>query len=510
MWLLYKAKHPKVNGCSLITQQSQNSDFATNLAFLLNETQEQDAILSLVNRYLNLFFDQNLPEDLPHIPSWLLAAQAYSWLVANANSTELVNETEVLQDIVNVGEIILEYIESLAKNQDLQVLLNCDLQRTFSALNERLQVLLSADQFCWGKLQETYAKLRLEPKRWLADSANEQLEYFSPMTVDVTELFNQHILPHISDELIAAHHYGLGKLQIQFSIDAHTNTFMDLHTPYSDNLLPDYARDVIFKIETYFKATNTDAHYLLATSWFAHDLRTAANRFEDYYNGKFKFKLKHKRYHWISLDGRANQVEGHPNTLTHKLIDHERLADIYSKWLGKVKPANDPELQQRLLQNYKFKQTALLLSETNSCTVLETQQAEFLRNVLSKEIPSLLLRQRQAMILELQRDADLRSITVKIEALYSVLSVFGYLLNEPFVVGKISKDFNDFWFAMSSDSNLELDAMQQLKELLMPKDFLLVNPQAYQQGELYKRVQAALAGLRILHNELTISRLRIF
>lgn len=513
MWLLYKARNNKVNGCNLIAHVESKAEFASYVAKLLHSIKNSDEVLAMVNRYVNLKFAQQLPENLPHIPSWILAAQAYVFLSNNhPNSLSGINDTLVLQDIISLGEEIVKYIVNLSQQETLWQKLNINVEQNLHTMAVRWHILQDKhDTNFVAAMSKMYQHLHMLPQQWLADSnSQEQLEYFNPITVDVSDLFAQHILPHIPAEFVVADRYELGKLQIKFSVDAHTNTFADVHIPYGDEFLPDCARDVIFKIETYFKAANNETSYLLATSWLAYDLGTAAQRFENYYNGKFQYKLKHKRYHWISIDGRSNQVEGHGNTQTHKLIDYQLLANTYAKWLKVAVPANFAEPQQRLLQNAKFKQTAMLLTESKSCTTLNQQHVELLRAVLHNELIALMLNHRQALALSLQQDFELCDAVAQVDALYAILEVFARLLNCSFVDQNFGSKFKDFLNNMRQVSSLDSNLQQEFNNLLICNDFISTEMKAYEHGELYNKLQETLARLKILQAELTISKLQFF
>lgn len=513
MWLLYKAKHCKVNGYNLIADRENNAALAAYITLILSKIKDTNAVLSLVNRYVNLNFKQQLPENLPHIPTWILAAEAYTLLSVN-HPGDLINidESQVLQDIIASGELILEYVQHLAQNTNLWPQINSTLQYEFAKIYERWSVIqLQNNNDCLHGIEKIYQLLLEMPHQWLAySSPSEQLESFTHISADISGIFDKYILQHIPAEFLAAQQYGLGQLQLNFCVDQAVNTFADLHVPYSDAELPDYARDVLFKVQVYFKYNNSEHRYLLATSWFAHDLGTVVQRFDNYYNRKFKYKLKHNRYHWISLDGMSNQVEGHGNTATHKLIDYDRLATVYQEWLINAVPINDPILQERLKKNTKFIRYYSNLLDSGSCIEMQTQEIEILRALLHNELNSIIMQQRVAVAVAMQQDAGLIAAMAKIDAQYAVLSVFARLLNVNFLTTKLNEEFNVFIHDMQQTHYLDIDLKQHFDSVFVCRNFAISPNESYAHGELYGKIQAVLAQLKILQTELTISRLLVF
>lgn len=513
MWLLYKAKHDKVNGCGLIADRENNTALAEYMTLLLSKIKDTDSVLSLVNRYINLKFMQSLPEDLPHIPTWILAAHAYASLSVNYSDEPInIDESQVLKDIIKAGELILEYVRYLAQNTELWHQFNDSLDVEF----EKIQGIWSLLQMhnnsnCLYGMEKIYSDLRSFPYQWLASSSStQQLELFTPITADISHLFERYILENIPTEFLAAQEYGLGQLQLNFCVDASVNTFADLHIAYSNDELPDHSRDVIFKVEVYFKYTNSEQRYLLTTSWFAHDLVTSAQRFETYYNGKFAYKLKHNRYHWISLDGRCNHVESHGNTPTHKPINHDKLAKVYQEWLINATPINSPVVQDRIRKNPKFMHHYKEVLESGSCTEAQTQPIELLRTLLKNELNAIILQQRTDIAVAMQKDVEFMAAVARIDAQYSVLNVFGRLLNENFLTIKLNDDFNVLIQNMQCAHSLDIDLKQRFDRLFVYKKFYGNFDKLYACGEFYGKVQAVLAQLKFLQTELTISRLRVF
>ncbi|HSX20822.1 MAG TPA: hypothetical protein VLG38_06865, partial [Gammaproteobacteria bacterium] len=314
MWLLYKSKHPKVNGRSFSAEQ---------LPLLAAKLQDSDACLSLINRYVNTNFAQDLPEDIPHIPTWLQAAHAYALISAThpANLADI-DEEQFLQDVLVIGNKTTKFVEDLAANPELWQRLTQAVQQTSAQLQARWALLQL--QVKPAYLQDLSKLVTTEKSTWIAHPAAQhlQLEPFTPRNVDVSHLWHNHLQQHIPAEFLSAAEHGLGSLQISYAVEKSVNTFADLHIPYGHQL-PDYARDVLFRIDVHFKPPTSEHPQLLTSTWLAYDLCDATQRFEQYYQRKFKYGLRHTKYHWISLDGLANQVEGHGNTNTQKLIDHD-------------------------------------------------------------------------------------------------------------------------------------------------------------------------------------------
>lgn len=300
MWLLYKSKHPKANGRSLPESA-------------LMQVTQPDPILGLINRYANQAFDLNLPEELPHMPTWLLAATAYADLLAMEQE---IQETQVIQAIILLGEQVVNYIAALRTNSEF-----------FNQLNIAIQQLRQREAEI---LQQLAPPLELPVVQMLAQAAPwaQQLERFAPVAWDLTAYWASYA---IAEDYGLAEYYQLGSIIAEYTV-LPSNTFTEVHMAYTAGALPVDAQQVQFQVDVFFKYQSHK--YLLATSKHAYHLPTAQARFEQYYRHKFQYPLRHTRFDWISIDGCKNQVTGHHVTDCIKLIDYTKLGQMYQRWFA--------------------------------------------------------------------------------------------------------------------------------------------------------------------------------
>lgn len=319
MWLLYKSKHPKANGRSL-------PDSA-----ILKVT-APDHVLGLLNKYANQEFYLNLPEDLPHMPTWLLAVHAF---VELSMLEEDRRDVLAMHDIIRLGDNILGYIETLRADTEFYNQMNIALQGLRQREAEVLQQLAPPEEL-------PIVRKLARPAAW-----ERQLERFSAVVWDLSEHWVHYAL---SEEYSLAEFYQLGSLTAEYIV-LRSNTFTEVHMAYGAAELPVSSQLIKFRIEIYFKYQTRQ--YLLASSMHAYYLATAQDRFEKYYRQKFQYPLKHTRYDWISIDGTKNQISGHIVTDCKKLINYTKLGSLYQRWFAdsqllEVESHPQPELLYQL------------------------------------------------------------------------------------------------------------------------------------------------------------------
>lgn len=301
MWLLYKAKHSKVNG---VLQDP---------VALHTAARQPAAKLGLINRYLNQEFSQQLREDFPHVPTWLLAADAYIELLPRYQD---LRESHILQDIITLGSELHAYLLDLTANAPLRQRLAAGMD----LLEQEQQNIISQLQ---PRVPVREVARCAKPAPW-----EYQLEKFTALPWDLSAIWEGY---RLNDELLVAQHYQLGTIYAQYVVER-SNTFTEVHVPCSQDPLPNNAGQIKFKVEILFKHNDQAQSYLLATSQHQYLLANGYERFTQYYQQKFRGSFKHRNYLWISLDGMQNQVVGHPVTNTQKPIDYTRLAQLYAYW----------------------------------------------------------------------------------------------------------------------------------------------------------------------------------
>ncbi len=300
MWLLYKAKHPKANGRTLCDEA------------ILRVTQP-DPILGLLNKYANQQFSVSLPEDLPHMPTWLLAATALADLL---DSNMVVPESKILHGILEQGEIVSTYIADLRHNTVLFNNINLAIQQLQHREADIMQQLAPPAEL------PVLCKIA-QPAPW-----ERQLERFTAVGWDLTSLWDNYAIP---DEYSIATYYQIGSIRAEYTV-LQSNTFTEVHISYTAINMPLHAQQVKMKVDIIFDYQSRN--YVLATSVHVYYLPSAAARFEQYYRQKFQYPLKHTNFDWISMDGCKNQVTGHPVTTCNKVIDYTKLGLLYQRWFS--------------------------------------------------------------------------------------------------------------------------------------------------------------------------------
>lgn len=501
MWLLYKSKHPKVNGraCAL-----------DRVASICVSQTHNDNCLSLINRYVNANFAQNLPDDLPHLSTWLQAAYAYTVLANRYNKdNQATDEIKFLEDVLTIGNNIVQFVQDLANNSKMWQDLQTAIVQTTDQIRARwmlLQLQLKQDYLQDIKRMVAQAPMQNE---WIAQAAtmSEQLEAFTPLNINISKIWQEQIAAHIPQEVFAAIAQGLGTLQITYVIDRQTNTFADLRIPFGNNTLPNNARDVLFKIEVMFKLRGIDTPYPLTSTWLAYDLQNAKQRMEEYYCQKFKHGLKHRKYNWISLDGMSNQVEGHGNTTTHKIIDYAKLGQIYKTWISKATPINDALVLARLKENPLFAQQQHTLLQTEQATQVHSTQIIQLRMQIFELLRNLMQQKRGEYAAILQQDAILRPGLEKLDVYYTVAAMYLQLLNVPCTKRQHVQEFNSVLQLLQQHEGLDLDLVKHLDSLFKIQAIDLQPRDEYQQGEFYQKMQTVLARLALLQTNLHVERM---
>ncbi len=515
MWLLYKSKHPKVNGSEMLTTAMPEQ--AAYLLQVLAQMQDEDSTLCLLNRYLNLTLQANLPEDLPHLPTWLQAAQLYVLLAANGATSGEVNDeaastTEVqkIADIIAIGARVLAYLRALAANTALWHKLQRAMQREATLLIARWQGVQPLKRCNFLCNINALPNLTFALPQVLANAVpqTEQLEAFTPINVDVTEIWRKHLQYYVAKDFTVYSEFALGSLCCTFCVDPAVNNFHTIHMPFGAPALPDAARCVIFRIDVHFKSTAMEQPMPLLSAWFAYDLATPARRFNEYYNLKFKYGLRHTDYNWIALNGMSNQVNGYADTVTKKLIDYDRLAVVYQEWLGKALPVNATAVAGFVQQNSAFAQQYRAMLDRQDFVELHAGNINLLSAALQTQLRQEVLQQRISFAVTLQQDQQLLTALNRLEAFYNVLVIFSKLLNIAIPAGKLATKFTEVLQAMRLPSNLEKDFVAQLQVLFTIEPPLLDPKEHYLHSDVYLKLRAALTQLQLLRTSVLTSSLQ--
>jgi hypothetical protein len=495
MWLLFKAKHQKVNGSSLLSSVENTSGLSAYVALVLNKISDTDAVLGMVNRYVNLEFSANLPEQLPHLPSWLLAADKYINLVSEHRGClqNIEAEPQIINDIIAVGEEILDFTQQLALNEALWQKMHTAMQTQVKKLQIEIGHILTS------KPLNRQVTGNFSARQACSAPMTEQLENFEAISFELDENWLQHLHRYIPTEFFEAEELGLGAFTINFAVDPNFNEFIHIRQPCSGASLPDQLRDVLFSLKLYFKLESKPVPILLLNSWFAYDLLNTAKRFTEYYDQKFKTGLRHSCYLWISPNGMRNQVDGHHETDTHKLIDHGRLALVYKTWFLQARPVNTPEVINRVKQRQSFMAKYSTMLEQEECVAACYTNIEFLRLQLHAEIGDIKHRYWLGIAAGLQNAVLIQEALAKLDAYTAVLSVFRRILHISDTPDSLSSGFNKILVAMQKP---ELSARNFATELLSLGVGLNSEMHAhdYTRGQLYLRVQHTISRLRLLIN----------
>lgn len=509
MWLLFKSKNQKINGGDLLKNKPVIADL---LAYLTNVTTHKfnSSGVNVVNKYINFNFQQQLPENLPHISTWLLAAQAYIQ-ISNILSERIIphHEVKLITDIVSMGEQLQIFLTQLASNDDLWLKILLTMQDIILQIQARWKLLTKHPDIAFLLDSNSLYSIKPASKKMIfANSApvDLQLEPFEPILVNITDLWYDHILKHLPQELVAAETLGLGSWHIEFLVDKQCNKFVDLHIPYSvNNTLPDYARDILFKLQISFKLADTQQKYLLNTAWFGYDLHDSARRLEEYYNNKFRQGLRHKKYCWISLDGTSNQVLGHGNTTTKKPIDYIKLAQMYKNSLQKSLPINDAALGCRILDNSIFVRERENLISKNHFMHEHSNNKKLLYTILPSIFDNKILQKRKTFAVALLEDHDLKQSLDKLAVYYAIIAIYAELLNLPWLNTNLAEDFAELIMALSKPQLLSANMFERLEQFFTLNIPLLDFNNEYLQGKLYKRLMAILMQLELLQTRAKIS-----
>jgi len=291
-------------------------------------------------------------------------------------------------------------------------------------------------------------------------------------------------------------------LQFNFAIDKEANDFVHVRLPYGMDLLPDNARDVLYKITIYFKFSDNPQPYLLLTAWFAYDLESSYKRFEQYYRVKYIKTLQHTRYYWISLDGKQNLVAGHEVTNTNKPVNTARLASLYQNWWPQTQPVNSPTVLERVKSKPQF--YAKYATMLNGGQFLCREQINIiqLQPLFQAKLQQKILEQRINIVSILQSSQVIPLCLDKIDAYNAVLTVFKQILHIPCSVTSITTQFTNILSLMQNPGCLQQNLEQQLNDLLSPGLLLNSTPLNYEQGIFYQKIDYMLSQLRLLLNTL--------
>lgn len=515
MWLIFKAQHSKVNGSGLIASLNQDMEMSKYISMILQKIDSFDAVLGMVNRYVNLEFNQQLPENLPHVPTWVLSANTYLTLL-NEHSTKLDDvdkEPEIIADIVAIGGKMLNFAESLHDNLVLWEAITTSITLQCRLANTELTTISDTNPMSqfknFSQLSALYAQdYQIRPIYAYAATTG-QLEYFDPIRLDITYMWQQHIASHIPVEFIMAEYYALGKLYITYTVDNLMNGFTNLRMPYNDALLPDSARDVLFRIDVHFKAVENSRQILLLNTWFSYDLLNVRKRFDEYYALKFKQGLHHKRYLWIAVDGKKNQVAGHGDTETNKLIDYARLASIYNSWWQQAVPINELQIVERLRSNYEFNRQFGELLDQQQCTNLQRCNIDLMKLQLNAQLLCKIKAQREEMICALYKSNNFQCAIAKIDAHSMVLKVYQQLLNVNSDTHTVGSKFNSLICDVRQDNTISYDFDSAFKELFQWSP-IVANLDSYRAGIFYQKVQVLVSQFNTFLHCVQNPTLRLF
>lgn len=493
MWLLYKSRHRKVNGLDLLRNVEQTNELSNYVALVLAKTAECDAVLGMLSRYINLEFSEQLSEELPHVPAWILAANSYVNVLNEYGDCldDRGQEPQIIADIYAVGMQIEDFITGLVGNSQLW-------RKISEAI--RLHNSIVLDNIPLEKLTA------ISIVQAQATMADQQLELFNSCCLDITDIWQKELIMYVPLEVNLAVSQGLGQVYVEFNIDPEANNFAHADVDYN-GLLPDNARDVLYKLSVYFKPnynlSNSQSAQLLVTAWFAYDLGSARQRFDEYYRVKFMYPLKHINYNWISLDGRQNHVNGHGLTNTHKLIDHAKLAKIYQTWWLQAQPVNDPAITSRLRQNTWFNAKYKSMLDSGQYVVVNDLDILALRQ--------LILTSRSKLVAELQQSDIIIQALGKLEGYYALLAAFRRLLNLPNETPTVTARFKLLLDTMLRLEGLQIDFAQQFNLLFADSSDSVQQPpniDDYKHSLFGHKIQHSLAGLQLLSHSYTAARLR--
>lgn len=514
MWMLFKSKHSKVNGRDLIAHVENTQQLSSYVAVVLTKINEYDAILGMINRYVNIEFNQKFSEELPHIPTWLLAANTYIHLLADYSHLlpDSDKEPKIISDMQDVGNQVLHFIRQIANAPLLWKEITLRKNNFIRELNSKLQQLSQIDMLNYMQSYEQLiiTSLAIRNKQpFMAQSAavDEQLEPFTTISLDISAMWQQNISNHIPAEFIMAEVFGLGELQINFVIDKNVNNFVNIRMPYSHNLLPDDARDVLYRIEVSFKARNSEQSLALLTGWFAYDLCNLYKRLEEYYRLKFKNGLRHTRYYWISLNGRRNLVHGYPEGDTNKLIDYNRLALIYKNWWDHVRPVNEPTVLARVKQNPQFMAVCKNMLENEQNVIIQQQNIDLLKFQLQAQLRTAIITKRTKIKQDFEADVSIAYTSSKMDAYNAVLAIFKQVINVPVVHEQIGSRLNELLAVAQNSGAEQIDYDAKLKLLLLATEPAIIF-NGYRQGSLYQKIQHTLSRLQLLLHNYTAAGLR--
>ena len=502
MWLLYKSKHCKANGKDLITPHENTENLTMFVSLVLRKIRDYDAVLGMVNRYANLEFSQRLPEELPHIPTWILCANTYIFLLQNYGHQlqDVEKEPQIIQDVIAVGEQVLEFVANLAENKALFERVQEEIMHHYNIALQEYQRHVATFQL---NVLEDITKLK---DACLQDNANkvmcahyapiEQLEAFDPVTLDITRMWQEYLHGLIPVECWLAQYFNLGAIYITYTIDATVNTFAEVPAAYSHTPLPDSSRDIIFRLNVYFK-TNSDTKTLLTTAWFAYDLGNGQRRFDEYYQRKFKYGLRHYRYLWVSINGQKNQVAGNPITETNKPIDYQRLATVYQQWWLAAQPVHLHDTM-RLRQNKAFMQKIGDMLDRQQCVQVMMQNIDLIKLQLDLELQRKIFEKRMLLSSAMQNLPILGNALSKIDAYHSVLAVYQQILNyKDISEGLAINKFNQLLQGLAHDVVIATNFADNFINLFKSNAIIENNPD-FKQGVFYQKVQLVVTQLRLL------------
>ncbi len=503
MWLLYKAKHPKVNGVGGLANHAHTPELASYFLTLLQRDSDPEANLGLVHRYLHLALKSELVEDLPHAPSWLAAARLYIFLLSEyglyENSTM---ELHIINDIMAIAGSFCIYLSKLAIDLQFWQTLATRAIKQVDLIEARLALHKPADK-CWKDISALLqTKIELTPVL-AARAEHDQLEHFTNVNVDISSFWQQYFDSAIPNEIKVAQQLKLGSIITTFCVEPRVNHFATVHLPANEQELPASARVVIFKIEISFKPAVIDSpQHLLLSSWFGYDLVTGRQRFDEYYNLKFKYALKHRDYHWISIDGRRNQVAGYGDTDTHKLIDYDRLAKIYQDWLTKALPINHVQLLPLIAQNPSFVVAYPTLVSNKQFMHIQHTHIAFVRVLVQSQAREFYFKARVNFANQLQQDQICMPACQQYDALIAAMQILLKLINlqypRPFLCANLQALITDLRDPNKMDNDLST-RLQSVSFIPAIKFFLEVR---YTEGEFYRKLQYVIAALSLLRTSL--------
>ena len=508
MWLLFKSKNSKANGRDLIANFEGHAQMSSCVRNALTKTADYDSVLGMVNHYVNLEFARSLPEDLPHIPTWILAADQYILLLSTySEHLDLkTSEPKILDDIIKVGEQLLTFAQQLASTDSVLAIIVKTLESQYAQAQLLVkQILATSNSSCLLGIEQLLAVYKpLGPATpMLAESAplSEQLENFTPFSLDLSAAWYLYILEHVPAHVRMAVDFELGDLSLKFAIAKEFNNFATAPTTDEDNLLTDQARYVLYKIDLHFTLRENAQRTLILSAWFAYDLYSADKRRTEYCRPKYLTPVSSGSRRRIGLN--------HAPVHISRPVNLDRLAKVYQDWWPQALPINTPEILARLKNHAKFYSKCQRMLDRGLCVDLKFGTTLLLQIQLQIQVQNIMLSQRQQIARGLQASKTLETLLEKIDTYCAVLIVFKQILNMPVSPNNLSKKLQDLVALMAQGTAINQDLDLKLRELLDSSAIALSSSLNYKDGPFYQKINYTLSQLHLLANILPTLSLRL-